>query len=128
MSEGDGINRVVLSGRLVCDPDLHELADGGPVCFLRVACNAGRWTPGGSRQRYGELGVLVLGAKARRIARYLYQGRGVVVQGSLESECWEEGEGPEHEVVCVLAELVCFMGHRPRGARALGRRPGEAAR
>jgi single-stranded DNA-binding protein len=120
MSESE-INRVVLSGRLVCDPDLRELAVGGPVCFLRVACNAGRGTPGGSRQRCGELGVLVLGAKARRIARYLYVGRGVVVQGSLASECWEE-EGPECEVVCVLAERVCFMGYPPRGARALARR------
>jgi single-stranded DNA-binding protein len=59
--------------------------------------------------------VVLGGAGARRIGRYLYPGRGVVVQGSLEVECWEAGEGPERELVWVLAERVCFLGAPPRG-------------
>jgi single-stranded DNA-binding protein len=66
----------------------------------------------------GYVDVIVLGPKAQRIARYLYGGRGVVVQGSLESACWEAGEGPEREAVCVLAERVHFAGNAPRGAQA----------
>lgn len=69
-----------------------------------------------SRQRPGEFNVLVLGAWARRIAPYLYAGRRVVVQGWLEMECWEMGEGPEHEAVCVLAERIHLAGDAPRSA------------
>jgi len=113
MSECE-INRVLLSGRLVCDPELRELPDGGPVCFLRVACATARRAPGGARGRPAEFDVVAVGATGRRAARGLYRGRGVVVQGSLESERWEAGEGPEREAVCVLAERVCLMGHRSR--------------
>jgi single-stranded DNA-binding protein len=112
MSERE-INRVVLSGRLACDPEVRELSNGTPVCFLCLACVAGGRVVGGARGgRPGYLDVVVLGAKAR-VARDLFQGRGVVVQGSLESACWEAGEGPECEAVCVFAERVCFMGYRP---------------
>ena len=112
------INRVLLSGRLASEPELRELADGGPVCFLRLACADPRRRPGGSRQRCGEVDVLITGARARRIARYLYRGRSLVVQGSLEVECWEAGEGPEHEAMCVLADRICFIGGAPSGVRA----------
>ena len=117
MSEPE-INRVLLSGWLAGEPELRELADGGPVCFLRLACADRQRRPGGSRQCFGEVDVLVTGARARRIARYLYRGRGLVIQGSLEVECWEAGEGPEHESMCVLADRICFLGSAPSGARA----------
>jgi single stranded DNA-binding protein len=121
MSERE-INRVVLSGRLVCHPELLELPNSEPVCLLRLACATGRRVVGGSRdRRAGHVDVIVLGPRARRIARYLYGGHSVVVQGSLQSERWEAGEGPEREAMCVLADRVCFGGARPAGARALAR-------
>lgn len=107
------INRVLLSGWLAGEPELRELADGEPVCFLRLACADRRRRPGGSPRRFGEIDVLITGPRARRIARYLYRGRGLVVQGSLQVERWEAGEGPEREAVCVLADRVCFLGRAP---------------
>lgn len=123
MSEPE-INRVLLSGRLAGEPELRELVDGGPVCFLRLACADRRRRSGGSRQCLAEIDVLVMGARARRIARYLYRARGLVIQGSLQMERWEAGEGPEHESMCVLADRICFVGGAPSGvrARALQRR------
>ena len=96
MSEHE-INRVLLSGRLVSDADLRELPGGTPVCVLRLVSATRRRTPGASRTAASELNVLVLGAKARRIAPYLYRGRRVIVQGRLQAERWEDGEGPERE-------------------------------
>ncbi len=118
------INRVLLSGWLAGEPELRELADGGPVCFLRLACVDQRRRPGASRQCLGEVDVLIMGTRARRIARYLYRGRGLVIQGSLQAERWEAGEGPEPEAMCVLADRICFIGGAPSGVRAgaLGRR------
>jgi single-strand DNA-binding protein len=125
MSEHE-INRVVLSGRLVSDPDLRELAGGTPACVLRLASATRHLTPGASRSTASEFSVLVLGAKARRIAPYLYRGRRVVVQGRLEAERWEDGEGPEREAVCVIAERIHFAGDAPRGAQK--RAPAHRAR
>jgi single-strand DNA-binding protein len=131
-----GIDRVVVSGRLLQEPELFELPSGDLVCSLRLACASGRRTPGGARKGEGNslregggnwLDVIVLGSMAPRIARYLCPGRGILVLGSLQSERWEAGEGPEREAVCVLADRVCFIGPRPRDARLLIRR-GRAKR
>jgi single-stranded DNA-binding protein len=118
MSERE-MNLVLLGGRLVSEPDVRELQDGRPVCFLRVSCNIERLTLRSSCGRCEEFDVLVLGGKARRIFPYLHQGQYLLVQGSLEQEIWEEGEGPEQEGVCVLAKGVYVGGARPRGVRAL---------
>ncbi len=120
------INRVLLSGRLASDPDPRELPDGTPVCVLRLTSQTSqtrRRTPGASRTTTSEFDILVLGAKARRIAPYLYRGRRVIVQGRLEAERWEDGEGPEREALCVLAERIHFAGDPPHGARVWA--PGE---
>lgn len=109
-----GINRVLLVGRLVCEPELRELPGGGPVCFLRVACAVGR-RPGGSRGRPAALDVLVLGSEARRCGRFLCLGRSVGIRGRLESARWEAGAGREREGSCVVAERVQFLGAPPRG-------------
>jgi single-stranded DNA-binding protein len=100
------MNLVVFGGRLVSEPDVRELPIGTPVCFLRVSRDIALLTLDSSCGPCEELDVLVLGRKARRISKSLYCGQCVVVQGSLEQERWEEGEGPEREAVCVLAEHV----------------------
>jgi single-strand DNA-binding protein len=125
MSEHE-INRVLLSGRLTSDPDLRELPDGTPVCVLRLASQTRRRTPGASRTTASEFNVLLLGAKARRIAPYLYRGRRVIVQGRLQAERWEDGEGPERKALCVIAERIHFAGHAPHGAQT--RTPTQRAR
>jgi single-stranded DNA-binding protein len=130
MSECE-INRVVVSGRLAGDPELREHPGGGAVCVLRLACGRGLRVLGVSCECddsgaccCGEFGVLVLGAKARRIAPYLYTGRRVIVQGRLQAACWEAGEGAEREAMCVLADRVFFADDGPRimGARERARR------
>ncbi len=109
MSERE-MNLVVFGGCLVSEPDVRDLGDGGPVCFLRVSLDIELLTLDSSCGRCEELDVLVLGRKARRISESLYRGQRVVVQGSLEQECWEEGEGPECEGMCVLADRVYLGG------------------
>ncbi len=116
MSEHE-INRVLLSGRLASDPDLRELPGGTPVCALRLASQTRRRTPGASRTAASEFNILVLGVKARRIAPYLCRGRRVIVQGRLQAERWEDGEGPEREALCVIAERIHFAGDAPHGAQ-----------
>jgi single-stranded DNA-binding protein len=95
----------------VAKPDLRELPGGGPVCLLRLACLIGQRSPSGVRERPSELGVLLLGPMATRVAHHLYPGRGMVLQGSLQSERWEAGDGPEYEAVCMLVDRVQLLGH-----------------
>jgi single-stranded DNA-binding protein len=61
--------------------------------------------------------VLLVGGSAARVARYLYAGRRVVVDGSFQSARWDRADGREAEAVCVLARRVEFLGAAPAWAR-----------
>lgn len=41
----------------------------------------------------------------------------MIVQGRLEAERWEDGEGPEREALCVIAERIHFADNAPLGAQ-----------
>ena len=100
----------MLSGRLTSDADLRELPGDTPVCVLRLASQTRRHTPGASRTTPSDFNVLVLGAKARRIAPYLYRGRRVIVQGRLEADRWEDSvviAGMSLSRACLCPVLGC---------------------
>jgi single-stranded DNA-binding protein len=102
-------NSVLLGGRVVGEPDQRELPNGRPVYFLRLECERSPQTTGSQDARADRFDVLMLGRVSATIAAHLHPGRPVLVQGSLESECWEEGEGSEREEVSVLAEQVSLL-------------------
>ena len=108
MSESE-MNLVVLGGRLVSEPELRELpANGRPVCFMRLCGDVPRTVGVARDDRPEYLDVIVLGAKARLLARRLHPGRCVILRGSLQMESREDGEGPEREAICVLAKRLYF--------------------
>jgi single-stranded DNA-binding protein len=115
------LNRVLLSGRLASEPQLLVTDIAGSVCLLRLECSP-RWpapqtASDGDREPL-RFDVLILGSAVEKVAPYLYEGRTVVVDGSLESASWES-EGPrEREGVCVLAHRVEFIGPPPAGIAA----------
>jgi single-stranded DNA-binding protein len=111
------VNRVVLVGVLSESPEVHQLGDGASVCFLALDCLLRRSAevPGDGEPFH--VNVLLLGASAARIALYLYAGRRVVVDGSLQSAHWEGPAAHQSEAVCVLAQRVEFLGPAPEWLR-----------
>lgn len=63
-----------------------------------------------------EVSVLLLGDPAPKMAPYLYEGRRVVVDGSLASAEWETSGTKPMETVCVLGQRVEFLGNGPQRA------------
>jgi len=108
------INHVVLTGRLTSDPDLRVLPSGGSVCHLRIAVNARRRNPNGE---WGEkpnfFDVIVYGASGENVAKYVYKGRPVAVDGRLDWRAWETPDGRNAQAVSVIARTVQFLGSPP---------------
>jgi single-strand DNA-binding protein len=104
------INHVVLTGRLTSDPRLHPLPSGNSVCELRLAVNSRR------RDRAGEwvekpnfFDVVVYGASGENIAKYVYKGRPVAVEGRLDWREWETEDAHRVQAVRVVARTVQFL-------------------
>jgi len=116
------INRVVVLGNLTQDPELRELASGGSVCHLRVACNGRRRSPdGGYEPKPNYFDVSVFGPAADTVKRYLRKGRPVAIDGRLDWSEWENGEGQRRQSVAIVADEVQFL----RGGDRDGAEPGD---
>ena len=111
------INHVVLTGRLTSDPDLRTLPSGSSVCHLRVAVNARRRDPSGAWvEKPNFFDVTVFGAPGENVAKYVYKGRPVAIDGRLDWRSWETPDGRNAQAVSVIANTVQFLGSPPDGS------------
>jgi single-strand DNA-binding protein len=110
------INHVVLTGRLTSDPDLQTLPSGGSVCHLRIAVNARRRNPNGEwAEKPNFFNVIVYGPASENVAKYMYKGRPVAVDGRLDWREWETQDGRRAQAVSVIANNVQFLGPPSNG-------------
>ena len=108
------INHVVLTGRLTSDPDLRTLPSGSSVCHLRIAVNARRRDPSGEWvEKPNFFDVTVFGAPGENVAKYVYKGRPVAIDGRLDWRTWETPDGRNAQAVSVIANTVQFLGSPP---------------
>jgi len=110
------VNRVVLTGNLTHDPELHPAPEGGTArCRMRVAVN-GRRKDQTTKQwidKPNYLTVTVFGVQAENCGKYLKSGRMVGVDGRLDWHAWEDDQGSKRSSVSIIAETVQFLGAPP---------------
>lgn len=105
------INRVVLTGNLTRDPELHPTSSGTPVCKLRIACNGRRRSSDGDYEpKPNFVTVTLFGTQAENANRYLEKGRPVAIDGHLDWREWEDPDGKPRQSLDVIADAVQFLG------------------
>lgn len=84
-------NLVVLAGNLTRDPELRYLPSGNAVTKLALAINR-NWTTedGQKREEVTFVDVDAFGKQAETIAKYFSKGRGILVEGRLKLDQWED--------------------------------------
>jgi single-strand DNA-binding protein len=82
------MNHNTLTGRLVDEPVLRQLPDGGAVCRLRLAVDG--MAPG---RETGYVNVTEFGKSGEASARVLSKGWLVAVEGRLEYQRWQTDAG-----------------------------------
>lgn len=104
------VNRVVLTGNLTADPELHTTQDRPSRCRLRVAVNGRKRVGDTWQDRPNFLDVTVFGGQAETCARFLHKGRAIAVDGRLEWSEWTDEQERRHQAVGIVAEAVQFLG------------------
>ena len=105
-------NRVVLVGNLTRDPDYRQLSSGQAVCKIGIATNRqykNRQT-GAVVQEVCYIDVDVWGAQAESCRQYLQKGRGVLIEGRLKLDSWEDQTGQTRSKHSIVADRVVFLG------------------
>jgi len=97
------INKAIVSGNLVRDPELRYTSQDKPVCNFRIAAN-------GRKDGEAEfLDVVAWGDVALAVAGHKKKGHKVLVEGRLVTGSYEADDGTRRYYVRVSARSVQFL-------------------
>lgn len=107
------INRVIVSGHMVRDPDLRATANGMSVLNFSIAVNDAR-----KNQQTGQweefpnfIDCTLFGKRADSLSHILAKGSLIVVEGKLRQNSWEK-DGQRRSKVEIIAEEIEIMSRK----------------
>ena len=119
------LNRVILIGRIVRDPDLRTTTTGKSVVEFSIAVDK-RLKPTDGSASADFFRVKAWNQTADFVANYGGKGRLVAVDGRLETRKFVDKEGANREIIEVVADNVQLLD-RPRDEAGGGAPAGVAA-
>lgn len=113
------LNKVILIGRLVQDPELRYTGNGVAVATLRLAVDRPFTNRQGERET-DFINVVTWRGLAENCARNLGKGRLVAVSGRMQVRSYDTQEGQRRWITEVVADEVRFLDW-PRDRQGQGR-------
>lgn len=102
------MNKVVLIGNLVRDPEVRATQSGISVCNFTVAVNR-RFKNANGEQETDFLNVIAWRQLAELCGKYLAKGRKVAVTGSIQTRQYEAKDGSKRTAWDIVADEVEFL-------------------
>ena len=112
------INRVLITGNLTRDPELRATGSGMSVLQMGVAVNDRRKNPqsGEWEDVPNFIDVVMFGARAESVSRFLSKGSKVAVEGKLRWSSWEDKTtGAKRSKIEVVVDEIEFLSSRGEG-------------
>lgn len=97
------LNKAILMGRLVKDPELRSTNNGTPVCGFTIAVNRR-----GKDDGTDFLDIVAWNKTAEFVNKYFAKGQQIVVAGRIQTRTWEDQSGNKRKAVEVVADEVHF--------------------
>jgi single-strand DNA-binding protein len=118
------LNKVLLIGNLVADPEIRRTQDGKPIANIRLATSdTWRDKATGERKERSEFHrVVIFNEGLCKVAeQYLKKGAKVYIEGALQTRKWQDKDGKDKystEVVLNGYGSVLTMLDKPDGGSA----------
>ncbi len=106
------LNRILLIGRLVKDPEMRYTPNGIPVAQFALAVDRPFTNAQGQRET-DFFDIVVWRKQAELVSNFLQKGRLVAVEGRLQSRTYETQEGQRRKVYEIVADRVVFLDRKP---------------
>lgn len=101
------LNKAILMGRLVADPELRRTPNNNSVTSFTLAVNRS-FVRQGEQPQTDFIDVVAWGKTAEFVSRYFVKGQLVAVAGRIQTRTWEDKQGNKRKSVEVVAEEVHF--------------------
>ena len=112
------LNRVILMGRLVADPELRQTTSGISVATFRIAVDRNYQTKGAAEKQADFIPCVAWRQTADFISRYFAKGRMIALEGSLQSRNYEDKTGVKRTAYEVIVDQAYFADSKPAGTAA----------
>ncbi len=112
------LNRAILMGRLVADPELRQTPNGVSVCSFRIAVDRNYSK---DRERQTDfIDIVAWRQSAEFVSRYFSKGKMIIVEGSIQTRNYEDKNGNKRTAVEVVADNVQFGESKSASQQSAG--------
>ena len=105
------MNKAILIGNLVADPENRSVGSGISKCTFRIAVNRRFANQQGVRET-DFFSIVCWRQLADLCSRFLSKGRKVCVEGSIQNRSYDAQDGTKRYVTEIIADTVEFLGGR----------------
>ncbi len=103
------INRVILIGRLVRDPELKYTQNGTAVSNFSIANNRTYSVSGDKKEQVSYFNCIAWGKSGELIVQYCKKGQRIALEGRLQQRSWDDQSGNKRQVVEIVVENFQFL-------------------
>ena len=105
------LNRVILMGRLVADPELKTTPSGISVTSFRIA-DERSYAKAGEERQTDFINIVCWRNTAEFVCKYFPKGSLIALEGQLQTRSYQDKDGSNRYIVEVLADKVSFAGEK----------------
>ena len=106
------LNRAILQGRLVADPELRHTQSGVAVASFRIACDRDYRSKDPNAQNADFINIVAWRQTAEFISRYFSKGSMILVDGRIQVREYTDNNGQRRYVTEIVADNVNFAGSK----------------
>ena len=110
------LNKIILVGRMVRDPELTQTSNDISVCKFTVAVN--RPYQKDKEKQADFINVTAWRGTAEFVSKYFNKGSIIIVEGKLQNNDYTDKEGVKHYSMQVMADGVNFGGSKSENSGA----------
>ncbi len=110
------LNKAFVYGNLTRDPEVRALPTGAQVTSFAVATTRSWKNKDGQKQEDTQYhNCVAFGPLAKTIGQYLKKGRGIFVEGRIQTRSWDAGDGTKKYRTEIVVENFQFGPGGPGG-------------
>lgn len=106
------MNKVILMGRLVADPEFSMTQSNMAICHIRIAVDRS-YTKAGEERQSDFFRITCFGKTAEHVNRYFAKGKPILVEGRIQNNNYTDNNGVQHYQDQIIADNVSFTLNDP---------------
>lgn len=113
------MNKIVLLGKLIRDPELRTVDDGEKVLTKFIVAVERNFKSSDGTRKSDLIPVTIWGKKAEVVCKYMKKGSYISLSGRLRTGSYEDKDGTKKYIAEVIAEDFKFVGSRRENAEVM---------